>query len=333
MITKTQAVRCVFVLLASIAAYGAPPDVIVTGSSYAPGIIPIPYPPWVYPLEWGDLWSEVPTEPYSGFVMIAAGGHGRLLAIDSAETYPPHLRILEIRADKTRTELFSMNSFGNGLVADATGNIFVLASSLTRTEIVVLNRRGTLLRTYAVGGGTYGPFLQRIELASDQCTLFYELSRLHRFNVCTGTPLPDFPGIGSHPAVLPDGDIVLSYYNQLWRYNQDGSLVRNYLLGRPLYHGGPGPVGLSANGHRALLTFGRETQVYEVDLDTGAVTVRPEVLTVVRGWVTAIVPMNGWTAALGSAAIATSDVPALTTTMLASLFGLLAFVALRKLAA
>jgi hypothetical protein len=63
---------------------------------------------------------------------------------------------------------------GVGLVADASGKIFVLAAHPggTLSNIFVLSANGSLLATYPIAGALE-EFLQRIDLASDQCTLYY----------------------------------------------------------------------------------------------------------------------------------------------------------------
>lgn len=322
------------VLVANVPTHGAPPDVILSGTNYCPGILPIVVPDPVFVIEWGNLWSEVGSSSYSGITTIAAGGSGRLLALERPPENYYQFNVLEIRADQTRTQLFSMDGFaGVGLVADSAGKIYVLGArpSPLDMRIFALSPSGSLLASYPIAG-TSEELSQRIDLASDQCTLFYSRdadSTLHRFNVCTGTPLPDLPAQSGGVAVLPDGDILTVGSSQLRRYDQSGSLVRTYPLGSFLFIGS---FGLAAEGHHALVQIECDSpRIYEVDLDTGVVTVRAEIPTHVQGYGTGLVARNGWTAALGAAAIGNTDIPSLWTSSLAALLALLAFVGLRRL--
>ena len=73
-------------------------------------------------------------------------------------------------------------------------------------------------------------------------------------------------------------------------------------------------------------------QIRELDLDSGVMTERPGFLTAVQGEVTAIVPVHGWTAALGpTAAIAVGDIPMLGTSGILAMAAILALFGLSRL--
>jgi outer membrane protein assembly factor BamB len=320
------------ILIISFPLLGAPADLIVSGTEYCIPIITIVVPPPSYGIEWRNLWSEISPDDDAGMALIAAGGRGRLLAIETPEF--ARFNILEVRADQTRTQLFSMDGkSGAGLVADAAGRIFVLASHPggPSSSIFVLSPDGSLLATHTAAGSTES-YYQRIDLASDQCTLYYGTNSgtVRRFDVCTGTQGPDFPAAASNAlALLPDGDLLVSYGNHLFRYDPSGLLVRTYVLGESV-----SSFALTAAGRRAVVVTQcrQQGQVREVDLDSGVETVRDESLTAVAGEVTAIVPVNGWTAALGSAAaMAVSDIPVLGISGVVALAAILALFGLSRL--
>ena len=242
-------VFAVSILIVSFPLFAGPPDLIVSGTSHCLPIIPVVVPDPSYGIEWRNVWSEIAPDPYTGIALIAAGGRGRLLAIETPEY--PRFNILEVRADRTRTQLFSMDGWtGIGLVADASGKIFVLAADPSGmfSRIFVLSANGSLLATYPIAG-RLEEFLQRIDLAADQCTLYFTTGWgiVRRFDVCTGTPLPDFPVPPSGAlAILPDGDVLIAGFHHLFRYDQSGLLVRTYVDASSRF-------ALTADGKRAVL--------------------------------------------------------------------------------
>jgi hypothetical protein len=69
------------ILIAAFPVLGAPPDLIVSGTSGCLPIVPVVVPDPSYGIEWRNVWSEISPDPYTGIALIAAGGRGRLLAI------------------------------------------------------------------------------------------------------------------------------------------------------------------------------------------------------------------------------------------------------------
>lgn len=72
-----------------------------------------------------------------------------------------------------------------------------------------------------------------IDLASDGCTMFFsdEGPRIHRWNVCTNTGLPDFTTVG--PAfyalrILPNGDVLAAAQATVRRFNSAGTVIADY---------------------------------------------------------------------------------------------------------
>jgi cysteine-rich repeat protein len=122
------------------------------------------------------------------------------------------------------------------IVFDAAGNFFVghaYGDSLIRKY----NASGTFLESFSAALVNQGT--NWIDLATDQCTLFYtSQGRLvKRFDVCTNTQLTDFAtlpddGIAYALRLLPPGDgtgglVVADYYN-IKRLNGTGNVVQTY---------------------------------------------------------------------------------------------------------
>ena len=91
-------------------------------------------------------------------------------------------------------------------------------------DILKLNLSGTQLANYDT------PRSDWIDLAADQCTMFYtdEGPSIHRFNVCTNTALPNFTNAG--PAfyalrILPNGDVLAAAAASVKRFNSAGTEI------------------------------------------------------------------------------------------------------------
>jgi cysteine-rich repeat protein len=122
------------------------------------------------------------------------------------------------------------------IVFDAAGNFYV-GHAYSDTLIRKYNASGTFLESYSAaieGRGT-----DWIDLATDQCTLFYtSQGRLvKRFDVCTNTQLTDFAtlpddGVAYAFRLLPPGDgtggLLVADYNNIKRLNGTGNVVQTY---------------------------------------------------------------------------------------------------------
>src|SRR4029079_18324894 len=72
-----------------------------------------------------------------------------------------------------------------------------------------------------------------IDLASDQCTMFYgfEGSTVERFDVCTNTPLTTFAtGLSQAFAMrlLPGGGLLVADRTEVKRFDAGGNLIQTY---------------------------------------------------------------------------------------------------------
>ena len=104
------------------------------------------------------------------------------------------------------------------------GNTMFTSEVLGTGDILKLNLSGTQLANYNT------PRSDWIDLAADQCTMFYsdEGPSIHRFNVCTNTALPDFTNAG--PAfyalrILPNGDVLAAAQGSVKRFNSAGTEI------------------------------------------------------------------------------------------------------------
>ncbi|HEY6065977.1 MAG TPA: hypothetical protein VIY96_07455, partial [Thermoanaerobaculia bacterium] len=92
-------------------------------------------------------------------------------------------------------------------------------------DILKLNLSGAQLANYNVARSDW------IDLAADQCTMFYtdEGPIIRRFNVCTNTALADFVNVsgGNFYAlrILPNGDILVAAQQSVRRFNSAGTEI------------------------------------------------------------------------------------------------------------
>jgi hypothetical protein len=129
--------------------------------------------------------------------------------------------------------------FGSGFnrdpescVRDTSGHIYTGQADVS-ADILKFNTSGTLLATFNPATGPRGT--DWIDLASDQCTIFYtsEGTTVRRFNVCTNTQGTDFatglPGPAAYALrLLPGGGALVADTNQVVRLNSSGIVVQTY---------------------------------------------------------------------------------------------------------
>lgn len=107
------------------------------------------------------------------------------------------------------------------IVFDGSGNIYV--SEVGDGGVVKLDASGNSLATFAPGVRT-----DWIDLASDQCTIYYttEGTSIMRFNVCTNTPMTNFADNLSDAFALrirPNGEVIVANGADIVRLNADGT--------------------------------------------------------------------------------------------------------------
>ena len=137
-------------------------------------------------------------------------------------------------ANGTLTSATFINAPGapEACVRDAAGNIFVTSVNAV-AAIRKFSSTGTLLQTFLPGVRS-----DWMDLGTDQCTMYYDdegnTPAIHRFNVCSGTALPDLGGSGIftalrvHPAT---GDIFVanSGASRVDRFSSSGTLLGSWI--------------------------------------------------------------------------------------------------------
>lgn len=132
-----------------------------------------------------------------------------------------------------------VSSFGTGFykspescVLDAAQNVYV-GQADGNHQILKFSSSGALVANYSPAIENRGT--DWIDLASDQCNLFYtsEGSQVKRFNVCTNAPLADFAtGLSGSPCfalrIRSNGEVMVACQSQVNRLNSSGALIGSY---------------------------------------------------------------------------------------------------------
>jgi hypothetical protein len=112
---------------------------------------------------------------------------------------------------------------------DVAGDIYV--GQAGANTIMKFSSSGALLNTYTVATESRGT--DWIDLASDQCTMFYtsEGNLIKRFDVCANTQLADFATI-SGPTyafrILGNGGVLAAATSQIFQLDSSGAIVGTY---------------------------------------------------------------------------------------------------------
>ncbi|HXY16172.1 MAG TPA: Ig-like domain-containing protein [Terriglobales bacterium] len=130
-----------------------------------------------------------------------------------------------------------IGNFGSGynckpesIVFDNAGNAYVGETGCSHA-LLKFDAYGNLVHGWAVTTEVEGS--DWIDLASDQCTIFYtsQGTSILRFNVCTGEQLPVF-ATGLHTGlglrVLPDGGVLVADDQDIMRFDSAGRNVSTY---------------------------------------------------------------------------------------------------------
>lgn len=124
------------------------------------------------------------------------------------------------------------NSNPESIVFDASGNVYVGQADGLR-KILKFDPNGNPLANYSPTVGPRGT--DWIDLAADQCTLFYtsEGTTIRRFNACTNTQQADFatglPGSSAFALrILSNGEVLVADTNAVHRLNATGGIVKTY---------------------------------------------------------------------------------------------------------
>jgi hypothetical protein len=116
---------------------------------------------------------------------------------------------------------------------DGAGHVYVGQPDGTH-QVLKFDSAGNLLAAYSPAIEDRGT--DWIDLAADQCTLFYTSEGFHikRFNVCTNTQLPDFATLPAGTAyalrIRPNGEVMVATSSAVYRLDATGSVIQTYPL-------------------------------------------------------------------------------------------------------
>ena len=221
-----------------------------------------------------------------GTLTSASDGQVSSVAFDSAgNLYVPHWWGRTPGAPGNQIVRFDHNgnflgTFGSGynespssMTFDAAGNLYVGQADGTG-DILKFDPAGNLMASFNVLTVNRGT--DHIDLGLDGCTMFYtsRSKDVLRFNVCTGTQLPNFntqplPGEAAyHIRVLPDGGVLVADSNVIVRLDGSGNQIQTYFApGEPNYWGGVDHIG---NG-TFWASNAQNGNIYKFDLASGAI--------------------------------------------------------------
>jgi hypothetical protein len=168
-------------------------------------------------------------------------------------------------------------------VFDRTGNVYVGqagASGSTDEAVAIMkfDRHGNALDRYVVPTGPRGT--DWIELAGDQCTLYYtsEDTSVRRYDLCTRTPLPDFAIDLTPPycyalRLRPNSELMVACQDAVHRLSPEGVNLQTYTrqaIGE-LDAGGLFALNLDPDGTSFWTAGVHSGNVYRVDIESGTV--------------------------------------------------------------
>jgi hypothetical protein len=131
-------------------------------------------------------------------------------------------------------ERFPASAFAS-ITFDRHGNAYVAANT-SSGNLVKVDPSGNIIRGFVVPSeGSLGGGIWTLDLASDQCTMYYTAreKRVFRYDVCNAVPLADFhsslPGSqATRLRILPDGGVLVADTEAMHRLNSGGSIIQSY---------------------------------------------------------------------------------------------------------
>ena len=141
-----------------------------------------------------------------------------------SEILPLNPRLVVADANGTPITVLSPGIF-NDFAFDQAGNGYAATGTVLK-----YSPAGQLLATYNPAVSGQYPSVRGVDLAADQCTLYYTAgsSTIKRFDLCRNTQLTDFatiPGEQLRPIrILPSGDLLVGGLNGLYRIDATGTI-------------------------------------------------------------------------------------------------------------
>jgi hypothetical protein len=163
------------------------------------------------------------------------------------------------------------NSNVESILFDAAGNVYTGQADGTR-DILKFDSTGAPVDSFDVATTARGT--DWIDLAADQCTMFYtsEGTTVKRYDVCTDTQLTDFatglPGFAAFAfRLLPSGGLIVADSATIVRLNSTGSVIQSYdVAGENTWFA----LNLDPDGTSFWSSGFDTSDVYKFDIATGA---------------------------------------------------------------
>jgi hypothetical protein len=160
------------------------------------------------------------------------------------------------------------NLYPESIVFDSSGNAYV-GQAGGSFEILKLSSTGGFLGTFSAqteSGGT-----DWIDLASDECTIFYTSrgGSIKRFNVCTNTQLPDFAtGLGGcfGLRIRPNSEVLVACEGMVYRLDSSGNVIQIYHTSSQLFLFS---LSLDPDNKTVWIGDARDDLITRVDLASG----------------------------------------------------------------
>ncbi len=161
---------------------------------------------------------------------------------------------------------------------DADGDLYVgtvhLAGTTYRATVAKYDANGNRLFTYFPEPGT-NEGIFHMELAGDQCTLFYSFHefKIKRFDVCTNQQLPDFATLPTFLAggfqLLFDGGLLIAAGDSVYRLDRNANIIRIYPL--PVVADSSfEDLVVTVDGKAFWTSDWKTSNVYKFSIETGA---------------------------------------------------------------
>jgi hypothetical protein len=170
------------------------------------------------------------------------------------------------------------NTHPESCVLNAAGDVYV-GQSDGSADVLKFAPSGAFEGSFNVATGDRGS--DWIDLAADQCTLYYtsEDNTIHRYNVCTSTQLPNFATAftdsGSSATcyalrIRPNGEVMVACTDKIYRLDAAGTVIQRY----------PKPASETSflfamnldTSNTSFWTAGFNSgNIYKIDITTGAV--------------------------------------------------------------
>lgn len=200
--------------------------------------------------------------PAPGVLTIASPDHRRVFALTGG--FGPGVQIELLSPNGARTPFFTglPEARESGMAVASNGRVFVTYSQDGSPFVAVISAAGVFEAAYPLAGTAFA-------VAPDNCTLyvrrtFTTTGVIGRFNVCTGSALPDFGAVPNlrDIDVMPDGRVLAAAERNVFVYSAAGVLLQTFNLDS---YGIPAPfpfphranqVAVSADGQSIYIAAG-----------------------------------------------------------------------------